>query len=57
MDMYKVIIEFCGLQGVFVEDIKQFQKSLRCEVVVRQKEKGLVCHRCQERSQKFEIGI
>lgn len=47
MDMYKVIIEFCGLQGVFVEDVKQFQKSLRCEIIVRQKEKGLACNRCQ----------
>ena len=46
MDMYKVIIEFCGLQGVFIEDVKQFQRSLSCVITVRQKEKGLVCHEC-----------
>ena len=53
MDMYKVIIEFCGLQGVFIEDVKQFKKSLRCEIVVRQKEQGLVCHDCSKPIKKI----
>lgn len=46
MDFGKVIIKFLGLKDVVIEDIKQFEKDLRAEVVVRQFRLSCFCPDC-----------
>jgi len=46
MDFSSHIIEFLGIQGVVVEDIKRFKKDLRVEVKIRQKRSECYCSRC-----------
>jgi transposase len=46
MDFRQVIIEFLGIQDVFIEDIKRFKKDLRVEIKVRQKRSECFCSKC-----------
>lgn len=46
MDFKRHIIEFLGLQGVEIEDIKRSKKKLKVEVKVRQKRSECFCRQC-----------
>lgn len=46
MDVWKVISEFLGIQGVFFEDIKQYKKDLRTDIRVRMKRSECFCKHC-----------
>ena len=48
MDFGELIIRFLGLQDVEIEDVKLFERDLRCEVTVRQKRDRGYCSKCGE---------